>query len=414
MSADSDGVFQALASGGELVCQVMAEARGYLEAVQPFVPDAPIVVVVTPRQVTVRLIGDVRDEYEYPVQRVEMCASFADGDRSPIIGWTAVSSEEGDFSLDLSCSTTSGAKGIWLEVRSPGYVQRLVGPIEFESAAREARLSIRLLRAQRLRGRVLSTVGRPVAGAEISAYARSRGKVGSAESDGAGMFEVPVDPSDTVESLYVGASRFAPRWLRGEELRHWMNDLEIVLGEGCVVHGIVERGDGSPVGGATVELWTDDEREMGLGWWPMWEVSVTADENGRYAVPLVPAGSVFAVAAYDHVGERRSSELRRFNTVEGGRLEVNWVFGWQSYVSGRVELPMPDAVVWLELYSVPSPDGGPAAEVLSRTRITSGSGFVLTVPEGFPAGPCRIRLYISQEHFVDRDISFPGHDLVPS
>lgn len=192
----------------------------------------------------------------------------------PHIDSTKISSAEGFFDVD-----TRGAANVYAGIASRGYRVREIGP----HPAGDVALLIELERIRTIRGRIVDTTGRAVAGAAVHRgdvskplpdlldHVRDRRPI--AVSDDAGQFEVdePVLPS--IE-LLVTADSFLPRRFG---LRQTDEKITVTLRDGVALDGLVHSVDGVPVAaGAVVEARCDGDEPL--------RIFARADGRFRFAV----------------------------------------------------------------------------------------------------------------------------------
>lgn len=186
-------------------------------------------------------------------------------------------------------------RSFWIRAEAEGFLD---GEAEFQvdEASVGARLTIRLFRTGRLRGRLVDSDGVGVPGVLVAREPvwneRFEQDAWGGSSDAAGHFEIADFPEIGGTLSCTGGShagrtvpvpRFDPR--AGHDLG------EIVLDAGQTVRGRVVDPSGAPVQGASV--WSGD-------------ASGTTDREGRFVVEHLPPGP-WRVFVRDDVGMRKGS-----------------------------------------------------------------------------------------------------------
>ncbi len=269
-----------------------------------------------------------------------------------------------DLRIEMEGFATGSAVGVVAPTNSPAHVE--------------------LIRASRIRGRVVDDAGRSVGGAEVRLRvrtvlgARSTSRSGGrATTDETGAFLVDgVEPGDL--SVTTRASGYSLHQMRsltiapGEDLE----GIEIVLSPGATVSGRVTDPAGRGVAFAQLRV-TDSHNTFATS--PHFFAS--ADGEGRYEIEGLAPGRRTIVAMHDDY-ERVSREI----DVDLGENHLDFSFEAGAEISGRVldatGSPVHGAHVHLE------------GEIATRESVTASSGVFSF--SGLPSGTYSLRAEASE------------------
>lgn len=214
-----------------------------------------------------------------------------------------VTDAEGLFDLASASATTyrvdvTGPRGLGLAVA--------------QSVASEAELELVLHETASVSGRVLAD-GRPVRRFQLRPSGLS--VLGPYVSDDDGRFVLEdVRPGDLTVSV------LAPEGVASRSLRLDDGDLAEItfdLEPWAVVHGRVIDAQGSPVGGASVDVSSEAGRAEGS------DGAVTTDAEGRFTIEgLGPGATVVIVTKGDRTGRTEGLTLEPGDDVDVGDLEL--------------------------------------------------------------------------------------------
>jgi protocatechuate 3,4-dioxygenase beta subunit len=245
-----------------------------------------------------------------------------------------------------------------LAATAPGYEPR-EAPLELYARA-ETGFEVALSRGARIRGRVLSSGGEPVAGAQVRPvpyrFDGAEGAAAGAAAGADGSFDL-ASPAGTVR---VEGSSPA-----GEAGRTELFDLapgtvkesvELRLAPAAALAGTVRGADGTPVPGAAVQVASVDGKALAAG---------VADVDGHFGFSPLPPGPVTVAAAS---GEARG-HAGPLELAEGGAARADVTLGAETLDGIVVDAggrPLPGASVaaW--------PEGG--SRGLAATAVAGPDG----------------------------------------
>ncbi len=240
--------------------------------------------------------------------------------------------------------------------------------------------------APRLDGRVFDTGGVPVAAARVLLLPVVAGRLVAppelpeltpqASTDAQGRFEIAWPDADA-RDLVASARGFATTVVAAVRAEAGAGAQLLTLVRGAVVRGDAMRQDGSPLGGARVEVWSQTldahsgVRRLG----PMHTrpggqliASATTANDGTFVLADLPMGAHVVVLAAEH-----GSASQCVQVAPGVTSEVRLVAAPSAQLRGRVAPAAPDAVAFLY--------GGPCL-LRSIATAPDGSFVFAQVPAG--------------------------------
>lgn len=267
-----------------------------------------------------------------------------------------------------------------------------------ERSGGEAPLVFVLERARRIHGKVLSTAGEPVPGAEVLLVdplerLASREISGEAVTDNAGHFSFDRSvPNLAGLRLVVGAPQFRIEEIPLPDPEEDLGALDIVLSPWRPVRGVVLDPDGEPVAHAGIHIGIDDSEGSYLPF--LMRYSMT-DDHGKFELSYLPPGTY--ELAVDHPGFPRQVARETLGD-EAQEIEIRLEARNRYPVLGRLS----------------SPDGRVAGSELSLRRASrssaSDSGVVEARTEAdgsfsfgaVPVGSYEIRLHRDSRRIAPR------------
>ncbi len=251
----------------------------------------------------------------------------------------AVSAADGSFTVP---DRRPGEK-VDLRVEASGYATASVAGVE---APTVRPLSVRLFRSSKLRGHVVDSTGRPVAGALVWLQILTvRGNTSSSMQSGRtttaedGRFTIEEVSPGEIE-LHVRADGYRSAELKSltVEPERDLEDLRIVLEPGATISGRVTDALGRPVPGAMVLVSEQGTRFGGL------QSLDDTDAEGRYRLEGVSPGRRTVFARHDD-----HPPVSREIDAELGDNLLDLAFEGGATVSGRVLGPAGEPVAGAEI-----------------------------------------------------------------
>ncbi len=212
--------------------------------------------------------------------------------------------------------------GAWrFEASAPGAGHATARPMMIPSATP---LVLELLGASYLEGHVVSSLGKPVARAEVAARGAARSE--HASSSEAGAFSIEVSPGPwTLSARHGVEAGVVPHKLAVAE-GQTLHGIEIVLGPAAAIVGnVVHRGDNAGISGARVSVSPHDEDgDSGRA---------VSGPVGEYAVTGLAPGSYDVVVEADGF---RGDQQRGISLAAGQRFELRFALSGTGSVEGTV------------------------------------------------------------------------------
>ncbi|MCZ6596851.1 MAG: carboxypeptidase regulatory-like domain-containing protein, partial [Planctomycetota bacterium] len=202
-------------------------------------------------------------------------------------------------------------------------------------------------------GRVLGPDGEPLVGIQVSASARAEDGSrlgGNVTTDRNGDYELPLLPtgSYTVRSgrsfgPFFEDAGYTEAKIEGVEVgpNARVTGIDLRLGEGAALEGIVRDAAGNPMEGAWVSLRNAEGKPVGGGGWPV------SNEKGRYRISGVKPGEVSVSAVIGPlVSDENGVVLRGGETVRLDLVvEPGTVLVVRAYDAEGVEIERPSVEV---------------------------------------------------------------------
>jgi len=266
---------------------------------------------------TLRLAGSIRgtavDPEGRPVTSFRVMARSFERQRTPMV---TVQDAEGVFVLD---SVAEGEYAV--EILSADFLAEAISSVRVSGGNTTEVGTVRLRRGGSIVGTVVDASADPLPGATIQAVApRPRlywAEDNAVSSDRMGRFRLGglTDGKVTVVASHPG---YAETRLEGVEVDSSSrpSDVEIVLGLGGTLEGIVRTRDGTDIGGRTIEAFRQET--------PWSRDRARTSEDGSFRIEHLPAGKLMAALQQEEANSSFTVQSREVEIAEGETTYVEF------------------------------------------------------------------------------------------